>query len=196
MLTGLPVGLLSTIASHISNPDMFNLRLAPRILCAGLADDFDHLFQDRIHLYTVRSLKSLVQISRVPRLRNAIRRLTVVVSQLFYRDSDAIQKHIEAREAVKDLRVPYAPPEQRRIYRSGRTSGLLPPHQTMSIPPPAHPWFSGSDWLALRDSIHEQCADLLSDALAACKACGIANFLSATATTLGRCLTKFVPRRR
>jgi hypothetical protein len=32
--------------------------------------------------------------------------------------------------------------------------------------PPPHPWFSGSDWLALRDSIHEQCAGLLSDALA------------------------------
>jgi hypothetical protein len=89
----------------------------------------------------------------------------VVVSQFFYRDPDAIQKHIEDREAVKDLKVPHARPEQGRIYRSERTSGLIPPHQTMSIPPPPHPWFSGSDWLALRDSIHEQCKGLLTDAL-------------------------------
>jgi hypothetical protein len=56
MLTDLPVELLSTIASHISNSDLFNLRLTSRILYAGLADDFDRFFQDRTHLYTVRSL--------------------------------------------------------------------------------------------------------------------------------------------
>jgi hypothetical protein len=139
-LTDLPVELLSTIASHVSNSDLFNLRLTSRILCAGLADDFDRrFFQDRTHLYTIRSLKSLVQISRVPRVPNAIKRLTVVVSQFIYRDPDAIQKHIEGRIPAEVLRSPYTQQEQGRIYRSGRTSGLLPPHQTMSIPPPPYP---------------------------------------------------------
>jgi hypothetical protein len=135
MFTDLPVELLSTIASHISSSDLFNLRLTSRILCAGLVDDFDRFFQDPTHLYTVRGLESLVQISRVPRLRNAIKRLTVVVSQFFYWDPDAIEKHIESREAVNDLRVPHAGPDQGMTHRSGKSFDLLPSPPTSSTTP-------------------------------------------------------------
>jgi hypothetical protein len=84
MLTDLPVELLSTLASHISNSDLFNLRLTTRTLCAGLANNFGRrFFHHRMHFYTIRDLKKLFQISQVTRLCNAIKRLTVVVSEFF-----------------------------------------------------------------------------------------------------------------
>jgi hypothetical protein len=58
-----------------------------------------------------------------------------VVSQFFYWDPDAIEKHIESREAVNDLRVPHAGPDQGMTHRSGKSFDLLPPPPTSSTTP-------------------------------------------------------------
>jgi hypothetical protein len=67
---------------------------------------------------------------------------------------------VRNKTKLKHRRVVYVRPEPGRTHRSGWTFA-----QTRSITPSPVPWFSGSDWLALRDSIHEQCAGLFSDAL-------------------------------
>jgi hypothetical protein len=98
MLTDLPVKLLSTIASSISSSDLFNVRLTSRKLCACLADDFGRrFFHCRMHFYTIRDLKKLFQISQVPRLRNAIKQLDIVVTDPRYRDLNALRPYIVAR---------------------------------------------------------------------------------------------------
>jgi hypothetical protein len=172
MLTDLPVELLSTIASSISSSDLFNLRLTSRKLCAGLADDFGRrFFHHRMHFYTIRDLKKLFQISQVPRLRNAIKQLDIVVTDPRYRDLNALRPYIVARATREHLKAPQPEPlshdqsMQGRTHDPQRNSGFPSPLRTASRSPPPSTEHLSSDRLALQDSANDQCANLFSYAM-------------------------------
>ena len=95
MLTELPVELVESIASHGTRRELFNLRLTSRQLQTSLSDNFYHrFFQELTHHYTTHSLKLLLQLSQVARIRDAVQHLKIVAVEPLYRDVDALQKPI------------------------------------------------------------------------------------------------------
>jgi hypothetical protein len=172
MLTGLPVELLSTIASYVSNSDLFNLRLTSRTLCNALSDDFGRrFFHHRMHFYSIRDLRKLFQISQVPSLRNAIKQLDIVVTDPRYRDLNALRPYVLARATRKHPKVPQSEPlsydqsMQGRTHDPWRSSGSPSPLRTASRSPPPSTEHLSSDRLALQDSANDQCANLFSYAM-------------------------------
>jgi len=153
MLTELPVELLSIIIDYGFRSDILKLRLTSRKLNTNLAETFGRsFFRNRTKQYTLRDLKCLSQISQVASIRDAVEQLTIVVVEPLYRDVDALQEPIKAR-VVKTRAESLL--RQTRHLRSD------------SWPPPIiiSPNFD-AEWLALQESINEQCATMFRQALA------------------------------
>lgn len=151
MLTELPVELLGSIASYGYRTDLFNLRLTSRLLHTSFSDDFDRrFFRDRTHHYSTRSLKLLLEISKSVRTRKAVKRLTIVAVEPLYRDVDALQTPIRPQVIKK---------RAEQLARQNRH------HRSTSKPPPVSDIATfSSEWLALQDSINEQCASMFEEA--------------------------------
>jgi hypothetical protein len=153
MLTELPVELVESIASHGTKRELFNLRLTSRQLQTSLSGSFyRRFFRELTHHYTTRSLKLLLEISRVARVRDAVKRLTIVAVEPLYRDVGALQKPIRP-QVIKKRAESLA--RQNRHHRS--TSKPLPVSDTTEF---------SSGWLSLQESINAQCASMFKDALA------------------------------
>jgi len=152
MLTELPVELLNSIASLGSGRDLLRLRLTSRLLNTSLSDEFDRrFFQNRTHDYTIRSLKLLLKISQVARARDAVKHLTIVAIDPLHRDADALQKAIRPQVVKK---------RAKSLARQNRH------HRSTSKPPPVSDITAFSaGWLALQESINEQCASMFKEAL-------------------------------
>jgi hypothetical protein len=153
MLTKLPVELLSIITAYGFRSDILNLRLTSRILYTNLAEAFGHrYFRRRTHQHTLRGLKRLLQLSQVASILDEVEQLTIVVVEPLYRDVDALQEPIKAR-VIKT--------RAESLLRTTRHN------RSDSWPPPIviSPNFD-VEWLALQESINEQCATMFLQALA------------------------------
>lgn len=153
MLAELPVELLSVITSYGSRKDLFILRLTSRLLHNSLSEDFyRRYFQQRTHHYTTRSLQLLLKFSQSERIQNALKQLTILGVEPIYRDDDALQQLLRPQVIGK---------RAESLWRQNRH------HRSTSRPPP----FSNvtafrADWLALQESINEQCASMFKEVLA------------------------------
>jgi len=153
MLSELPVELVESVASHGTKRELFNLRLTSRQLQTSLSDSFyRRFFQELIHHYTTRSLKLLLEISRVARVRDAVKRLIIVAVEPLHRNADALQKLMRPQVIKK---------RAQSLARQNRH------HRSTSKPPPVSDTTDfSSGWLSLQESINEQCASMFKNALA------------------------------
>jgi hypothetical protein len=152
MLAELPVELLGGIVSYGSTKDLFNLRLTSRLLHNSLSEAFGRrFFQQRTHHYTTRSLQLLLELSQSVSIQNALKELTIVAVEPLYRDDDALQQLLRPQVIGK---------RAESLWHQNR-------HHRSTSKPPAFPDVArfSSDWLALQESINEQCASMLKEAL-------------------------------
>lgn len=152
MLAELPVELLGGIVSYGSTKDLFNLRLTSRLLHNSLSEAFGRrFFQQRTHHYTTRSLQLLLELSQSVSIQNALKELTIVAVEPLYRDDDALQQLLRPQVIGK---------RAESLWHQNR-------HRRSTSKPPPFPDVAGfsSDWRALQESINEQCASMLKEAL-------------------------------
>lgn len=88
-LARLPPELIGCIASHAHPSDLFGLRQTSRYIFLYVNDTFaTRFFVDRVHLYTLHSLKVLRNVSFTKHLRKRLACIQILVPDSYLRDPD------------------------------------------------------------------------------------------------------------